>query len=145
MCDYYYYFKNITTDDSYKICKEILHLDSNERNTLFKSWCDQNIWFLIYISAGLHGVKIKKNGLKIFRKFILHLSNDRYIYNIFSYQILNKLYNLLLSFDPNDKSDIEIIEFIDYSLYKIQKEEEFIDYIHNNPIMIQFIQNLIQK
>ncbi len=147
MEDYYSFFLTFTTDISYKICKEILHLDSTERNDLFQSWTDQNIWFIIYISSGLHGIKMKSYGLKILRKFILYIENNKIIniYNTFSYQILNKLYYLLLSFDPNDKSDIEIIEFLNYSFYKIQKEEEFIHYIYNDPIMIQFIQNLVQK
>lgn len=152
-------YAHYTGDHIHRICVSLLHMDVKNRNHQFRAWNDDTVSLFIYISSGVYGEINRTCALKILRKYILFISpqitHGMAVFNhimeykqnhvIFDHKKMNRFYELLLFYDAQYKSRDQIHCDLYHIFEKIQKEEDFYQYIHTDPYVAHIIQYLVDR
>ncbi len=136
------FFREQTPEEVTQICKDILFLDAKDRYSLFDQWSIDTVWYFIYISSGFYGMKSRSAALKILRKYILNMQNNKHKCSVYPLFILDKMYDLLMNYHPNEESKSAMIDDVIHLFVKTETEYRFMMYIYHDTNVSQIIRNL---
>jgi hypothetical protein len=118
----------------------LLFQDSNERNKYFNQLNINDIYDLIYLSAGICPLFIRNNSLKILNKYIIYIKQIQI--NYISIHFVEHMYNFLTNYDFKNKNHNQILEEINHKIYVYHNLENFTNYINNDDEIKKILNNL---
>ncbi len=127
----------------------LLSMESSERNNIFKNMNINDIYDLIYLSAGIcekNNIFIINNSLKILNKYLLfikHCNTKNQNYQFINF--LEHIYIFLTNYDYINKDNNEIFEEINYKIEVYKNIENFKNYINNSSEISNILYNLCQN